>query len=524
MEQLKFLKNGESAIQNFERVIDFRNESVLDRNVSRTTSNQMTRFVERVTDSLAALRFLVATKEIVREIEEITMYFTNFYYKNVINLNAKNEDIVKLRPKLEELKQLFGLLKNETHYYYEARNSKSTGYNIRETNFANMGFDKIVIKELDKTEQDNDSDDFLKSFYEEHNTNDSEEQEENKKYNLFFNEIGSGWSLQHYLKHLVEVQGGSFEDIQVYGSNENPETGKSVNGIEGFQTMRGGPRRLSPHFASIAFENRTAVEMFEKDSAELIKKKPIKDTMSDNNVVVFSGYEVILMYCYDIKSFASRNRSMKIESVALLDKRAGLISVVYKKRSANKAEVINNSSIINRTMHSPESLPERHVNGENNEYIFEIEKRKKPNSFFGRVVSIEDIKEEFTDSKPTIDRIFDMGEKKRINLMSDMSLQEVKPGHIPTLATTGITSGRYVDEVLKEVADQEKGFDHIVCTKIVKRLVEEEEEERASDGTKITKHIEKMANVIISQAITPQGEFVELFNNDTDTEDDDEAS
>src|SRR5690625_4884148 len=111
-----------------------------------------------------------------------------------------------------------------------------------------------------------------------------------------------------------------------------------------------------------------------------------------------------------------------------------------------------------------------------------------------------------------------MGERSREDLVSDMSIQEIKEGHIPTLSTTGNPNGRYVDEVMRKTIGIERGHDHIVTTKIINRTITDEYDEEDEEGNKVKKHIEKNAKVNLSKTLTPQGEFITQFNNDEDPE------
>jgi len=512
MENFKYIKEIKNAAQRFRRGIDFRAESALSREVSNTIRTQMNRTRQIFTENLPGINTLVNAKDLKREISRNITEFVAFYYTKIASDTAgtTNEELMEeMTPKLNELIELLGILESDRDYFslYVRINEKDNPYIESELPMLRMGFDKIVLKEKVKEQEDNQSD----------------VGEEEEKFNLFFNEMGRAYNLNFSLQELIEIEGENVEDYRdqtaVFGSNKDPSQGEASVLPDGFLSLRGGPRRVSSGFAGISFENRASVEIFPKArSLNQVAKDddPVKDIMRFHRTTCKNGYEVVLLYHFDIANQRSRNRMMQIESAALLDADRGLVSVIYKNY-ANSSKV-NNQGMISRILHEPNTLPRKHSNRDDGAYVFEIEKQEKPLNFFGRVVTMEDVAEEFDDIEDSFDELLEMGERSREDLVSDMSIQEIKEGHIPTLSTTGIPNGRYVDEVMRKTIGIERGFDHIVATKIIKRTITDEVEEENSQGDKVTKHIEKNANIILSKTLTPEGEFITQFNNDENPE------
>src|SRR5690625_7398683 len=94
-----------------------------------------------------------------------------------------------------------------------------------------MGFDKIVLKEKVKEQEDNQSD----------------VGEEEEKFNLFFNEMGRAYNLNFSLQELIEIEGENVEDYRdqtaLFGSNKDPIQVDASVLTDGFLSLRRGMRR-----------------------------------------------------------------------------------------------------------------------------------------------------------------------------------------------------------------------------------------------------------------------------------------
>src|SRR5690625_7731942 len=116
-----------------------------------------------------------------------------------------------MTPKLNELIEMLGILESDRDYFslYVRINEKDNPYIESELPMLRMGFDKIVLKEKVKEQEDNQSD----------------VGEEEEKFNLLFNEMGRAYNLNFSLQELIEIEGENVEDYRdqaaVFGENKD---------------------------------------------------------------------------------------------------------------------------------------------------------------------------------------------------------------------------------------------------------------------------------------------------------------
>lgn len=133
-----------------------------------------------------------------------------------------------------------------------------------------------------------------------------------------------------------------------------------------------------------------------------------------------------------------------------------------------------------------------------------------PKTFRALFVDDEDILQAFKGKKSSLATAEEYYRpiEKAVELNSP--LQEYKEGHLPAVATIEIVNGIYDTNHLAHILGDEIDFPNIYSTKIVQQDFTEEKEEMYK-GKLVTVYSEKKRNIIVAEALTCNGEFIELL-------------
>lgn len=321
---------------------------------------------------------------------------------------------------------------------------------------------------------------------------------------IFQDELNGGEVLKNIERSILD--NNPDEKILLYGIDKNVYVGKESR-EKGIFTARKGLAACSSTWADIVFSttNETNTELV--TTIDYLTGQNSNYYRTHNRrLLKKNGLFIFNIPFYKIPDFEKTLKSLVIEQVIYTGDMYG--NVVFVLRNA--LSLSNNEVQIKKATFMPDTLPK-----EFEPISLFSDVGDKPQTFRANFIDIDDVEHEFANKEKSSNFIFDYFNVTDTEEESIRSLQEPKEGHIPTLATSGIVSGRYVDEVLLDRIGVEMGFDNIIETKIVKKEIEEEE--MVSFKGEMVKEVSlKKSNIIISTALSPSGEFIELFSNSTE--------
>ncbi|MGF9891807.1 hypothetical protein ABEX78_24395 [Priestia megaterium] len=322
---------------------------------------------------------------------------------------------------------------------------------------------------------------------------------------VFVNELNGGDIALHIKKALMNPNN---KEINLYGIDRDIDCGADSR-KKGIETARNGLAEVSSLWADISFCANHYLNFgdernyyIESEIYNFYRKKLTRQ----QGIFVFNYpfYRID-----DVKNILNNN-----ELIAAINTNDEIGNIVFVLRYGTPKE--HSKKEIQKIEYQPHRLPS-HMTDAINYYTKHIEEVK---TFRGKYTDMHDIRAEFEDQKDSAEFLFDYYQPRNKLQQLDNPLIEYKPDHVPAIATSEIINGRYVDEVLQKKIGKEFGFDHLFSTKIVKRETEEKEEKLDKDGNKVVEVSEKKSNVIVSIALIAQtGEYVELFSNETEDDD-----
>lgn len=320
---------------------------------------------------------------------------------------------------------------------------------------------------------------------------------------IFVNELNGG---ETALKIKDAIRNPNDKEIHLYGIDRDIDCGAESRD-KGIETARGGIYEASSFWADISFCANHFINFgdgwnhyTDSEFYTFYKEK----TMRNQGIFVFN----YPFYRLDDISHILRNNEL-LTAINTNDEVGNIVFVMkygVTKDSTKKA--------IQKIEYQSNRLPNS-FSQVINYYSKGIEEVK---TFRGKYTDLNDMKVEFKNNEDSAEFLFDYYQPKNKLQQMGRPLMEIKPGHIPAMAASEIINGRYVDEVLKKKVKKEFGFDHIHSTKIVKRDIEEIEKKVDKQGNEIIEISEKKSNVIISIALTSDGQYIELFSNESEKE------
>lgn len=211
-----------------------------------------------------------------------------------------------------------------------------------------------------------------------------------------------------------------------------------------------------------------------------------------------NGYLIFNIPYFKLPVFLRKiKNNLTVESMYRVDDEIKNILFVCRYKQNKR----NDSLSFKKAMLNYDKIP--HYK-EMNEIIVDKGELTHPKTFRPYFVDEEDILAAFEKEEATFDVVERAYKPKEKVIELNRPLQEYKEGHLPAVATIEIVNGIYDLE-------DEVDFPNIYSTKIVQQDIEEEQEEMISG--KLTKVIsQKKKNVIVSKALLPDGEIIELLN------------
>ncbi|MED4285693.1 hypothetical protein P4679_27580 [Priestia megaterium] len=319
---------------------------------------------------------------------------------------------------------------------------------------------------------------------------------------VFVNELNGGDIALHIKKALLNPND---KEIKLYGIDRDIDCGADSR-KKGIETARNGLAEVSSLWADISFCSNHYINFgdernyyIESEIYNFYRKKLTRQ----QGIFIFNYpfYRID-----DVKNILRNN-----ELIAAINTNDEIGNIVFVLRYGTSKE--HSKKEIQKIEYQPHRLPS-HMTDVINYYTKHIEEVK---TFRGKYTDMHDIRAEFEDQEDSAEFLFDYYQPRNKLQQLDNPLIEYKPDHVPAIATSEIINGRYVDEILQKKTGKEFGFDHLFSTKIVKRETEEKEEKVDKDGNKVVEISEKKSNVIVSIALIAQtGEYVELFSNETE--------
>ena len=476
--QLKCLKEIQYYTSRLANAADFKVEAILANDVSIANKINFERDIQRILIFANELKFITTdtnklyAEECFKVVQKAFMEISSVFHKKGTNEDFKNA----VQENTRKILDYAYLIKNNEDEFKPFIYDQAFVFD--ETNF-NPIIDKIVLNRKG----------------------------ERKNIYVFQEELFGGEFLHNAKETLLE--NNNVENISLYGIDKDIELGKNSRKYN-INTARKSLIASSDKWADICFSTNEKIN-FDDDISSVTTFFNSYDITQRRRLLKRDGLYIFNIPFYKINDFERTIISHTIEGIYRTDDVAGNLIVVLKTElSKNNA----NKILMKQAMFKPESLPSLN---EVKPIFLNSKEDEGPKTFRASFIDIDDVEFQFKDVSSSSEFIYAYLKTEDEDDDPRRALQEPKEGHIPTLATSGIVSGRYVDEVLQPRYNKTIGFDNLIETKIVKREIEEEQ--MVSVKGEMVKEISlKKSNIIVSTALTPQGEFVELFSNDTQEE------
>jgi hypothetical protein len=477
--QLNCLKEIQYYTSRLANAADFKIESILSNEVSIANKINFERDIQKILIFANELKFITTNtnktyaEECFKVIQRTFMQVNSVFHKK-----GTNEDFMNaVKDNTRKILDYAYLIKNNEEDFKSF--TQSDTFVFDETNF-NSVIDKLVLNR--KNERDN--------FY------------------IFQEELFGGEFLSNAKETLLK--NNNVENIHLYGIDRDIDLGINSRKLN-INTARKNLIAASAKWADVCISTNEKI-YFDDELLSLRNYDLSYATTQRRRLVKRDGIFIFNIPFYKLNDFERTIISHTIEGIYRTDDEVGNLVVVLKtelaKNNANKI-------LIKQAMYKPESLP---TLNEVKSIFLDSKEDDGPKTFRAGFIDIDDVEFQFKDVQSSSNFIYAYLKTEDEDEDPRRALQEPKEGHIPTLATSGIVSGRYVDELLQPRYNKSIGFDNLIETKIVKREIEEEQ--MVSVKGELVKEISlKKSNIIVSTALTPQGEFVELFSNDTQEED-----
>jgi hypothetical protein len=467
--QLSAVVKADLLAKRFINLLDF-SESSMERKMTKMTTTDFLYFAEKISIELALISSLTTGKKRIYSKDSLNASFeildivNSLYDREATNNELVNAVQNKIQLIADSLVVIDG---DDAEFSYFVKNEKFV--------FNTKQFEDIAKKISFSSDR--------------------------KIVHLFQNELNGGNVLSN-ISSFIRTENPDI-NVRAYGVDKDIQKGLQSR-EKGLITARDGLSAVSKLWADITFIATEKFSLLEETTNDLFL--PEYQNLWSRNILKKNGIFVFNIPHYLIKKIENTLLSYEMLGIFRTDDTAGNLIIVLK----NKMNYLKKDpSIIKKALFDHTSFP--HIS-EVTSIICETEEGEDPKVFQPYFFDYDDIQFAFEGQAESSEFIIDKFDLSAYSFDSGRALQEPKLGHIPTLATSGIISGRYIDEVLERRFNKKIGFDNLIETKIVKREIEDEEEVLVN-GELVRQISMKKSNIIVSTALTPEGEFVELFNN-----------
>lgn len=435
---------------------DFKNAESLERMISATRMREIKQQLEKMLEYSPELEFILngQSKQYAKEIFKILQ---GTYLKIKTKESATNLEIKEfIQYSVEKIEKLCVIIQSNNEFKYLSQNE--------EHRFNKQEWLSLVDIEAEI------------------------------KPNIFFTDLDGGLVANEISKKATRKN----IEMSVYGVDTDIKKGEKSREL-GLNVARGGILEASKNWVDLAYVAITEFS-FKLDSNTLPKTqlaKLIRSKFMKNKGVVIFNYPYYK--AYELKHLIEKN---KVMDWTYTDDHLGNLLIAISIGTEDKD--------VERTI---QNLAYRWDRKEKEKIVISVETEPSQENvrFRGKYTDLNDIlTNEFKGKESSLDFISAYYKPKSKTDKITTPLVEIKDGHIPAIATSESVNGRYVDEIYRYLNENEKGFDHIHSTKIVKREIEEAVVEN-KNGVESKLISVKKSNVIHSVVLTAKGDYVELF-------------
>lgn len=317
---------------------------------------------------------------------------------------------------------------------------------------------------------------------------------------IFENGIGEGQNLMHFKTEMK-----SKEEVFTYGTDENVELCRIAkqNGVD--FVAKKGIHTITHNTFDITLNFMNHMNFYHDEEIKHLLPESIKyNYIFTRQIPKIDGYIVFNIPYFKIDEYANRiGRDVTIEGMYRVDDVMSNVLFICRYRRDKRF----NEAILRKAILNYDKLP--HYT-EMQEIFINKGELLHPKAFRPYFVDNEDIEQAFIGGVDTLDLVEEYYTPMDKIIELNAPLQEYREGHLPAVATIEIINGLYDTKQIGDMIIPGIDFPNIYSTKIVQQDVTEEIEEMHK-GEMVRIISQKKKNIIVANALLPNGEIVELL-------------